>query len=43
MWQLKISIIPIVVGALGLVKKVTPKHLRLQKFKGLQGFLVNKT
>ena len=27
MWQLKISIIPIVVGALGLVKKGTAKHL----------------
>ena len=27
MWQLKTSIIPIVVGALGLVKKGTAKHL----------------
>ena len=27
MWQLKTSIIPIVVSALGLVKKGTEKHL----------------
>ena len=27
MWQLTMSIIPIVVGALGLVKKGTVKHL----------------
>ena len=34
MWQLKTSIIPIVVGALGLVKKGTVKHL--QKIPGKQ-------
>ena len=28
MWQLKTSIIPVVVDALGLVKKGTSKHLR---------------
>ena len=40
MWQLKISIIPIVVGALGLVKKETEKYIEKipgkQKLAGLQ-------
>ena len=34
MWQLKTSIIPIVVGALGLVKKGTAKYL--EKIPGKQ-------
>ena len=34
-WQLKTSVIPIVVGSLGLVKKETAKHWKR--------FLVNKT
>ena len=34
MWQLKTSIIPIVVGALGLMKKETVKHL--EKIPGKQ-------
>ena len=34
MWQLKTSIIPIVVGALGLMKKGTANHL--EKIPGKQ-------
>ena len=34
MWQLKISIIPVVVDAIGLVKKGTAKHL--EKITGKQ-------
>ena len=41
MWQLKTSIIPIVVGALGLVKQGTEKHL--EKIPGKQKIVRTST